>query len=57
MVCIIAQNAAVADLGVTVTDGVTTVTRSGVTYTITASNASCTALPPQATVADTFRRF
>ncbi|MFY9821833.1 MAG: DUF11 domain-containing protein [Thermoanaerobaculia bacterium] len=52
--CINVTNAAVADLGITKTDGVATATPGGsVTYTITASNA--TAIPATgATVADTF---
>jgi uncharacterized repeat protein (TIGR01451 family) len=52
--CINVQSAAVADLGITKTDGVATAVPGGsVTYTITASNAS--AFPATgATVADTF---
>ncbi len=52
--CINVQSAAVADLGITKTDGVATAVPGGsVTYTITASNAS--AVPATgATVADTF---
>src|SRR5699024_2831187 len=46
--------AAVADLGITKTDGVATITPGGsVTYTITASNASAIGATG-ATVADTF---
>ncbi|HVR98130.1 MAG TPA: hypothetical protein VMW27_16045, partial [Thermoanaerobaculia bacterium] len=52
--CINVAAAAVADLGITKTDGVATaVPGGGVTYTITASNASATAATG-ATVADTF---
>src|SRR6185295_3655131 len=52
--CINVQNAAIADLGITKTDGVATATPGGsVTYTITASNATATAATG-ATVADTF---
>jgi uncharacterized repeat protein (TIGR01451 family) len=52
--CINVQTAAVADLGITKTDGVATATPGGsVTYTITASNASATGATG-ATVADTF---
>ena len=52
--CINAASAAVADLAITATDGVTTAVPGGsVTYTITASNSS--AIPATgATVADTF---
>src|SRR6185295_6897155 len=52
--CINVQNAAIADLGITKTDGVATATPGGsVTYTITASNATAVAATG-ATVADTF---
>ena len=52
--CINVQNAVAPDLGITITDGVTTATPGGsVTYTITASNASATPATG-ATVADTF---
>src|SRR4051794_36243792 len=52
--CINVQTAAVADLGITKTDGVATATPGGsVTYTITASNASAFGATG-ATVADTF---
>ncbi len=52
--CIDVQGAAVADLGITKTDGVATATPGGsVTYTITASNGSATPATG-ATVADTF---
>ncbi|MEO8503891.1 MAG: hypothetical protein ABI609_08355 [Acidobacteriota bacterium] len=52
--CINVSAAAVADLGITKTDGVATAVPGGsVTYTITASNASATAASG-ATVADTF---
>ncbi|HEX4963208.1 MAG TPA: DUF11 domain-containing protein [Thermoanaerobaculia bacterium] len=52
--CINVQAAAVADLGITKTDGVATATPGGsVTYTITASNATAIGATG-ATVADTF---
>lgn len=52
--CIDVQTAAVADLSITKTDGVTTAVPGGsVTYTITASNAAAIAATG-ATVADTF---
>ncbi len=52
--CVNVLSAAVADLGITKTDGVTTAVPGGsVTYTITASNATAIAATG-ATVADTF---